>query len=137
VQKAVCRARAANKAFRPTCGSEKQKRQQSCWRHGILEPNDTKTLLYTRSNYSVKEKANGSRFLAFGRLLGVQCHSSVPNWEGGGLFVVIRLVASVRSARLAFMLFMVIERFKNGSTKLIGERFARDGRMLPRALRIM
>jgi hypothetical protein len=29
------------------------------------------------------------------------------------------------------MLFMVIERFKNGETKAIGERFAREGRMLP------
>ena len=29
------------------------------------------------------------------------------------------------------MLFMVIEQFKNGATKAIGERFARDGRMLP------
>jgi hypothetical protein len=29
------------------------------------------------------------------------------------------------------MLFMVIERFKNGDTGAIGERFARDGRMLP------
>ena len=29
------------------------------------------------------------------------------------------------------MLFMVIERFKNGDIKAIGERFARDGRMLP------
>jgi Protein of unknown function (DUF3303) len=29
------------------------------------------------------------------------------------------------------MLFMVIERFKNGDTQLIGERFAREGRMLP------
>jgi hypothetical protein len=29
------------------------------------------------------------------------------------------------------MLFMVIERFKSGDTKSIGERFARDGRMLP------
>jgi Protein of unknown function (DUF3303) len=28
------------------------------------------------------------------------------------------------------MLFMVIERFKNGDTKAIGERFAREGRML-------
>jgi hypothetical protein len=28
------------------------------------------------------------------------------------------------------MLFMVIERFKNGDAKAIGERFARDGRML-------
>jgi hypothetical protein len=45
--------------------------------------------------------------------------------------VAVRFVARVKSARLAFMLFMVIERFKNGSTKLIGERFARDGRMLP------
>jgi hypothetical protein len=29
------------------------------------------------------------------------------------------------------MLFMVIERFRNGDSKAIGERFARDGRMLP------
>jgi hypothetical protein len=29
------------------------------------------------------------------------------------------------------MLFMVIERFRNGETKAIGERFAREGRMLP------
>jgi hypothetical protein len=29
------------------------------------------------------------------------------------------------------MLFMVIERFKNGDTEAIGERFARAGRMLP------
>jgi hypothetical protein len=29
------------------------------------------------------------------------------------------------------MLFMVIERFKNGDAQAIGERFARDGRMLP------
>ncbi len=29
------------------------------------------------------------------------------------------------------MLFMVIERFKEGGTEAIGERFARDGRMLP------
>jgi len=29
------------------------------------------------------------------------------------------------------MLFMVIERFKDGSLKLIGERFQRQGRMLP------
>jgi Protein of unknown function (DUF3303) len=29
------------------------------------------------------------------------------------------------------MLFMVIERFKKGDTKAIGERFAREGRMLP------
>lgn len=29
------------------------------------------------------------------------------------------------------MLFMVIERFKDGSLKLIGERFKRQGRMLP------
>jgi Protein of unknown function (DUF3303) len=29
------------------------------------------------------------------------------------------------------MLFMVMERFRNGETKAIGERFARDGRMLP------
>jgi hypothetical protein len=29
------------------------------------------------------------------------------------------------------MLFMVIERFKQGGAKPIGERFRRDGRMLP------
>jgi len=29
------------------------------------------------------------------------------------------------------MLFMVIERFKNGETKAIGERFEREGRLLP------
>jgi hypothetical protein len=29
------------------------------------------------------------------------------------------------------MLFMVIERFKNGDAKPIGERFRRSGRMLP------
>jgi len=29
------------------------------------------------------------------------------------------------------MLFMVIERFRDGSLKLIGERFQRQGRMLP------
>jgi len=29
------------------------------------------------------------------------------------------------------MLFMVIEHFKDGSLKLIGERFKRQGRMLP------
>jgi hypothetical protein len=29
------------------------------------------------------------------------------------------------------MLFLVIERFKNGDAKAIGERFAREGRMLP------
>ena len=28
------------------------------------------------------------------------------------------------------MLFMVIERFKNGTLKLVGERFKRNGRML-------
>jgi hypothetical protein len=28
------------------------------------------------------------------------------------------------------MLFMVIERFRNGDAKAIGERFAREGRML-------
>jgi len=36
-----------------------------------------------------------------------------------------------RSATLAFMLLMVIERFKNGDAGPIGERFRRDGRMLP------
>jgi hypothetical protein len=29
------------------------------------------------------------------------------------------------------MLFMVIERFKHGDAKLVGERFKRNGRMLP------
>jgi hypothetical protein len=29
------------------------------------------------------------------------------------------------------MLFMVIERYKNGDAKPIGERFGRDGRMMP------
>lgn len=29
------------------------------------------------------------------------------------------------------MLFMVIERFKNGLPRLVGERFKRSGRMLP------
>ena len=29
------------------------------------------------------------------------------------------------------MLFMVIERFKHADTKLVAERFRRDGRMLP------
>ncbi len=32
------------------------------------------------------------------------------------------------------MLFMVIERFKNGDASAIGERFARSGRMLPEGL---
>jgi hypothetical protein len=29
------------------------------------------------------------------------------------------------------MLFMVIERFKHGNPRLVGERFRRNGRMLP------
>jgi len=29
------------------------------------------------------------------------------------------------------MLFMVIERFRNGNPRLVGERFKRSGRMLP------
>jgi hypothetical protein len=29
------------------------------------------------------------------------------------------------------MLFMIVEKFKQGGTKLIGERFEREGRMLP------
>ena len=29
------------------------------------------------------------------------------------------------------MLFMVIERFRHGDAKLVGERFRRNGRMLP------
>jgi hypothetical protein len=33
--------------------------------------------------------------------------------------------------KLPFMLFMVIERFKHGNTRLIGERFKQSGRMLP------
>jgi hypothetical protein len=32
---------------------------------------------------------------------------------------------------LPFMLFMVIERFKHGDPRPIGERFRRNGRMLP------
>ena len=32
---------------------------------------------------------------------------------------------------LSLMLFMVIERFRDGTLKLIGERFQRQGRMLP------
>lgn len=32
------------------------------------------------------------------------------------------------------MLFMVMERFKHGAAKLVGERFRRDGRMLPEGL---
>ena len=35
------------------------------------------------------------------------------------------------SGRLRFMLFMVIERFKEGDAGPIGERFKRKGRMLP------
>lgn len=35
------------------------------------------------------------------------------------------------SGILLFMLFMVIERFKHGDARLIGERFKRHGRMLP------
>jgi hypothetical protein len=38
---------------------------------------------------------------------------------------------NVRWAKLPFMLLMVIERFKDGNAKPIGERFRRDGRMLP------
>jgi hypothetical protein len=33
--------------------------------------------------------------------------------------------------KLRTMLFMVIERFKPGSTSLVGERFRQNGRMLP------
>jgi hypothetical protein len=36
-----------------------------------------------------------------------------------------------RWCKLRSMFFMVIERFKPGSTSLIGERFKRSGRMLP------
>jgi len=32
------------------------------------------------------------------------------------------------------MLFMVIERFKNGDARRVGERFQRSGRMLPEGL---
>jgi hypothetical protein len=32
------------------------------------------------------------------------------------------------------MLFMVIERFKNGNARLVGERFRHRGRMLPEGL---
>jgi len=33
--------------------------------------------------------------------------------------------------KLSRMLFMIIERFRNGNTKAVGERFARNGRMMP------
>jgi len=36
-----------------------------------------------------------------------------------------------RNAQVYHMLFMVVERFKDGSTRLVGERFKREGRMLP------
>jgi hypothetical protein len=39
--------------------------------------------------------------------------------------------AMAGSGTLPFMLFMVIERFKQGDAKLVGERFRREGRMLP------
>lgn len=46
--------------------------------------------------------------------------------------------ASANMARawdtLPLMLFMVIERFKDGATPRIGERFARMGRMLPQGV---
>jgi hypothetical protein len=45
-----------------------------------------------------------------------------------------KFAAGEGSARLLRMLFMVIERFKNGDTKAIGERFGREGRMLPPGL---
>jgi hypothetical protein len=32
------------------------------------------------------------------------------------------------------MLFVVIERFKHGDAKLVGERFKREGRMLPKGV---
>ena len=32
------------------------------------------------------------------------------------------------------MLFMVIERFKNGNARLVGERFRHSGRMLPQGI---
>jgi hypothetical protein len=32
------------------------------------------------------------------------------------------------------MLFMVIERFKNGDARMVGERFRQSGRMLPEGL---
>jgi hypothetical protein len=41
------------------------------------------------------------------------------------------VATDVRWAKLPLMLLMVIERFKDGNTKPIGERFRRDGRMLP------
>jgi len=43
-------------------------------------------------------------------------------------------VRGIGTGTLPVMLFMVIERFKGGNPKPIGERFRRDGRMLPRAL---
>jgi hypothetical protein len=38
---------------------------------------------------------------------------------------------AARAGTLTGMLFMVIERFKGGDPKPIGERFRRSGRMLP------
>jgi hypothetical protein len=40
-------------------------------------------------------------------------------------------LATPSSARLLCMLFMVIERFKSGDPKPVGERFKTRGRMLP------
>jgi hypothetical protein len=49
-----------------------------------------------------------------------------------GLWPRRRWVATIpKSATLAFMLILVIERFKDGNAKPIGERFRRDGRMMP------
>lgn len=48
-----------------------------------------------------------------------------------GLPTLDQFVARADLARLPLMLFMVIERFKNGDAATIGERFQRKGRMLP------
>ena len=43
-------------------------------------------------------------------------------------------VRGIGTGTLPVMLFMVIERFKGGDPKPIGERFRRDGRMLPQGV---
>jgi hypothetical protein len=69
--------------------------------------------------------------MRFGSLLGVSAPACPKLGKNIGLVVAVHFAARAGSARLPFMLFMVIERFKNGEIKAIGERFARDGRMLP------
>src|ERR1700722_20458396 len=45
-----------------------------------------------------------------------------------------RIQCSRNWSTLRIMLFMVIERFKDGNVRLIGERFKQSGRMLPDGL---